>query len=171
MTDIAALGHLLHQEHLHTLAVLNDVETRLAGARGRPFDVNDPRDRSCLDAFVAMIERDIVMHYRFEEEVLFPRLDEVGLGSITALLVQEHDAVRSMTDVLHTTLDDAFARGFGAATWTCFREGVMDLVHSVSFHIQKEEMGVIRQMAIVLGDEADRELGALYLARAEHDEA
>lgn len=166
MTDTATLSDLLHQEHLHTLSVLNDVETQVASARRRPLDVNDPQDRSCLNVLMAMIERDILKHYHFEEEFLFPRLEEMGLGSITEMLVQEHDAVRSMTDTLQPIMSGAFESGFDAITWKCFRDGIMDLVHSVSFHIQKEEMGVIRQVTVVLGDEADRQLGALYAASA-----
>lgn len=47
----------------------------------------------------------------------------------------------------------------------------MDLVHSVGFHIQKEEMGVIRPMAFAFGDKVDRELGSLYMTVAQHGEA
>lgn len=170
-TDNAALSDLLHREHVHTLSVLDYMETRLADARSRPFDVNDLRDRACLDALMAMIDHDILKHYRFEEEVLFPRMDDVGLGSITGMLLQEHDAVRSMTDALQSLTGHAIEHGFSATAWQQFRDGVMDLIHSVGFHIQKEEMGVIRPMAIAFGDEVDRELGSLYLAVAQHGEA
>jgi hemerythrin-like domain-containing protein len=166
MTNSAALSDLLHQEHLHTLAVLNDMEDLVSDTRARPLDVNDRHDRSRLKAFMGMIEQDILKHYRFEEDVLFPRLDEVGLAPITQMLAQEHDAVRSMTDALQSTAEAAFDGGFDATTWKDFRDGVMDLVYSVSFHIQKEEMGVIRQLAAALGDDADVELGRRYLASA-----
>jgi hemerythrin-like domain-containing protein len=111
-----------------------------------------------------MIDDDLFRHYRFEEEIVFPRLAEVGLSPITDMLSMEHETIRGLADGLRSAAIVALESGFTSASWSEFRDGVMDLVHSVNFHIQKEEMGVIRQLDMVLGAGVDRELGVLYAA-------
>jgi hemerythrin-like domain-containing protein len=134
------------------------VDDRRAG----PIKIGDDGDRSQLQALIRIADVDIGRHYRFEEEVLFPKLAAAGLGPMIEVLVMEHDAVRAIVGPLRATAEGALAEGFTQETWATFREGVFDLINSVSFHIQKEELGVIRQLATVLGADADRELGRLY---------
>lgn len=162
MTNAPTLSGLLHREHLHTLEVINDMEMRAVGSRTRPIDTSDADERFRLQAFIAMVDDDLFRHYRFEEDVLFPRLAEGGLAPITEILTAEHDAVRAIAERLRASAVAALAGGFTADAWRAFRDDVMDLVHSVSFHIQKEEMGVIRQLEMVLGSEGERELAARY---------
>lgn len=163
MTQASSLTKLLHEDHLRTLAVINDLETRVTGPRSRPINTTDAQDRVRLQEFVGMIEAAILRHYRFEEEVLFPQLAGAGFQPITDMLAYEHDTVRSLAGALRDVAATALAEGFTPATWSEFGDGVADLMHSVSFHIQKEEMGVIRQLDMVLGTDADRQLGARYV--------
>ena len=162
MTDCLPLDAMLHQEHLTTLAVVNDLETRISIGGGRPIDPADAQDRFRLQDLIAMVERDIFRHYRFEEEVLFPRLAAAGLHPMTDMLIHEHDGVRAMADDLRALAVAALDRGFDAAGWRAFRDLAADFAASVTFHIQKEEMGVVRQVGMVLGAEANRELGKVY---------
>jgi hemerythrin-like domain-containing protein len=162
MSEGALLSELLHCEHLETLAVAGELEARVDNRRAGPIDVGDDADRAQLQALIRIAGVDIDRHYRFEEEVLFPRLVAAGLGPMVDVLVMEHDAVRAIVGPLRATAETALSAGFTNATWSTFREGVFDLINSVSFHIQKEELGVIRQLATVLGADADRELGKLY---------
>lgn len=162
MSEGALLSELLHCEHLDTLAVAGDLEARVDTRRAGPIDVGDDADRAQLQALIRIADADIDRHYRFEEEVLFPRLVAAGLGPMVDVLVMEHDAVRAIVGPLRAAAATALGDGFTKETWSRFREGVFDLINSVSFHIQKEELGVIRQLATVLGADADRELGRLY---------
>ncbi|MCU0893083.1 MAG: hemerythrin domain-containing protein [Rhodospirillales bacterium] len=162
MSHDALLSQLLHREHLETLAVAGELEARVDDRRAGPINVGDEADRAQLQALIHMAEADIGRHYRFEEEVLFPKLAAAGLGPMVEVLVMEHDSVRAIVVPLRTTAEAALADGFTKATWSTFRDGVFDLINSVSFHIQKEELGVIRQLATVLGVDADRDLGRLY---------
>jgi hypothetical protein len=162
MTEPATISELLHREHLHTLAVAGDLEARAENRRAGPIDVAEPQDRARLEALVAVVDGDVLKHYRFEEEVLFPRLVAAGLGPMVDVLVMEHDAVRAIALPLRTAAETALREGFTPGGWPPFRDGLFDLVNSVSFHIQKEELGVIRQLQTVLGADAERELGALY---------
>jgi hemerythrin-like domain-containing protein len=165
MTD-ASLSDLLHREHLHTLAVAGELEARVDDRRAGPIDIADPEDRARLEALIRVAEEDIHKHYRFEEEVLFPRLAAAGLGPMVDVLIMEHDAVRAIAGPLRASAEAALRDGFTPSSWRAFREGIFDLVNSVSFHIQKEELGVIRQLETVLGAYANRELGALYASFA-----
>jgi hemerythrin-like domain-containing protein len=162
MSKDALLSELLHREHLETLAVAGELEARVDNRRAGPIDVGDDADRAQLQALIRIAEADIDRHYRFEEELLFPRLVAAGLGPMVDVLVMEHDAVRAIVGPLRAGAETALSDGFTKETWSTFREGVFDLINSVSFHIQKEELGVIRQLATVLGADADRELGRLY---------
>jgi hemerythrin-like domain-containing protein len=162
MSHGALLSELLHREHLETLAVAGELEARVDDRRAGPIDIGDGADRAQLQALIRIAEVDIGRHYRFEEEVLFPKLAAAGLGPMVEVLVMEHDAVRAIVAPLQATAEAALADGFTKQTWSMFREGVFDLINSVSFHIQKEELGVIRQLATVLGVDADRDLGELY---------
>ncbi len=162
MIEHTLLSQLLHREHLHTLTVASDLEARAEDKRAGPIDIADPDGRAQLEALIHVAEVDIGKHYRFEEEVLFPRLVAAGLGPMVDVLIVEHEAVRVIAGPLRDAAEAALRAGFTSDGWRAFREGVFDLVASVSFHIQKEELGVIRQLATVLGAEADRELGALY---------
>lgn len=161
MSHDALLSELLHREHLETLAVAGELEARVDDRRAGPIKIGDD-DRSQLQALIRIADVDIGRHYRFEEEVLFPKLAAAGLGPMIEVLVMEHDAVRAIVGPLRAAAEAALAVGFTQETWATFREGVFDLINSVSFHIQKEELGVIRQLATVLGADADRELGRLY---------
>lgn len=162
MSEGALLSELLHREHLETLAVAGELEARVDNRRAGPIDVGDDADRAQLQALIRIADADIDRHYRFEEELLFPRLVAAGLGPMVDVLVMEHDAVRAIVGPLRASAETALGDGFTKETWSTFREGVFDLINSVSFHIQKEELGVIRQLATVLGADADRELGRLY---------
>lgn len=162
MSEEALLSELLHREHLETLAVAGDLEARVEDRRAGPLDPADAGDRRRLEDLIRVARADIDRHYRFEEEVLFPRLAAAGLGPMVEVLVMEHDAVRAISGPLRAAAEAALDEGFTTTSWSAFREAVFDLVNSVSFHIQKEELGVIRQLATVLGAEADRELGRLY---------
>lgn len=162
MTQDPLLSDLLHREHLDTLAVAGDLEARADDRRAGPIDIAEPEDRARLEALIRIADADIDRHYRFEEEVLFPRLVAAGLGPMVDVLLMEHDAVRAISGPLRATAAAALRDGFSKDTWASFREGVFDLVNSVSFHIQKEELGVIRQLETVLGADANRELGRLY---------
>lgn len=162
MTEEAPLSDLLHREHMQTLAVAGDLEARVEDKRAGPIDIAEAEDRARLEALVRVADVDIDRHYRFEEEVLFPRLVAAGLGPVVDVLVMEHEAVRVIAGPLRSTAETALCQGFTPAGWRGFREGICDLVASVSFHIQKEELAIIRQLDTVLGADANRELGRLY---------
>jgi hemerythrin-like domain-containing protein len=162
MTGTAGIAAVLHAEHQHALAVLGTVEELVEAQRQRPLDPAQPRHRTALDALIAVIDRDLLRHYRFEEQVLFPRLAAVGLCPVTDMLTLEHDSVRAIAAELREVLLAAMAQGFSPDSWDAFRSLVEDLTFSATFHIQKEETGVIRPLALLLGADENEALGEAY---------
>jgi hemerythrin-like domain-containing protein len=161
------VGRMLHQEHLDTLAAMNVLEELIHREfRDRPLDVSGETARQQLGKLIAVIDNDIDRHFRFEEQHLFPILAEAGLGEITEMLIQEHNSVRSFAERLRSIAARALEGGFDEATWREFREVGMDLAPSVMFHIQKEEMGVIRGLDVLLDGATDKELAEKYAGYA-----
>jgi hemerythrin-like domain-containing protein len=157
------VARMLHQEHLDTLAAMNTLEEIIGSRfRDRPLDVSRETARQQLSDLIAAIDHDIDRHFRFEEQHLFPVLDEAGFGDMTAMLIQEHDAIRPLAERLRSIAARAFRDAFDKATWREFRETGMDLVPSVMFHIQKEEMGVIRRLDVLLDAATDKKLADLH---------
>jgi hemerythrin-like domain-containing protein len=165
MTD--DLAAVLHREHLQTLEAINALEARLFGADGdRPVDITIAEDRQLLQTLIRVVDHDITCHFQFEEAELFPLLTAAGIGDIVDMLVQEHEAVRPIALQLRELAEQALGSGFTDDRWSEFRDTAMDLMHSVMFHIQKEEMGVIRRLGFLLDAETTRRLGRAYAATA-----
>jgi len=153
------VGRLLHQEHLDTLAAMNTLEEIIDSRfRDRPLDVSQEAVRQQLGTLITAIDHDLYVHFHFEERDIFPILDRAGLGDMTAMLIHEHDAIRGLASRLRSVAVGALQSTFDKTTWSEFREAGMDLVPSVMFHIQKEEMGVIRRLEAFLDSAIDKEL-------------
>ncbi|MFO1154251.1 MAG: hemerythrin domain-containing protein [Rhodospirillales bacterium] len=165
MTDTHEIGEMLHDEHLHTLAFANALETRIFEGRGRPLDPANAADAAFIDTLLAVIDEDIEGHFRFEEEVLFPKVNDAGLNDVTAMLADEHQLIRTMADDLRSLAIAARAGERDPAQWTQFRDVAMDFIHATMFHIQKEEMGIIRSLSVTLGAETGRSMAADYATR------
>lgn len=163
------IGALLHAEHLDALAVANALEVRILGAeKNRPLGPAAPADRKFVDQLVAALDGAICRHYRFEEETLFPMLQSAGLKDVTAMLTGEHETILTMADELRALAKNAAGATLDARQWTRFRETAMDFIHAVMFHIQKEEMGVVRSLSLMLGAAASADLAQRYRA-LQHD--
>jgi hemerythrin-like domain-containing protein len=159
MSGLNAVARLLHDEHRRTTEVLSDLEERIMGRdRDRPWNIAADAGRRRLQTLVDVLDHDIARHFVFEEECLFPALSKAGYGELTAALVTDHLTIRSFAGDIRRLATAALAGGFDRAAWQDFRNVAMDLVPSVMFHIQKEEMTVVRRLSDLLDDETDRRL-------------
>ena len=167
MTGPSVLGQTLHEEHRQTLEVMNALENKMLGTTAsRPFDPSDNDDRRQLQDIVAVVDRDTGSHFRFEEEVLFPIFEEAGAGDMTQMLIQEHEAIRTLGSKLRLLAEGALESGFDEASWSAFRNAAMDLTASVMFHIQKEEMGLVSRLSFFIDPETDAELSMRHVEYA-----
>ncbi|MBK8211535.1 MAG: hemerythrin domain-containing protein [Rhodospirillales bacterium] len=165
MTIHESIGATLHAEHLQTLSAMDALDGRTAGeAKRRPLDALRPEDKQLVEALVAVIDSDVCRHFRFEEEELFPKLEKHGMGDVTRMLIEEHATIKGFIAPLKRLCQTALERPLGKSEWVEFRNLAMDLVNSITFHIQKEEMGIIRGMEMLLDEASCRELVCRYSA-------
>lgn len=166
MRGATELGQLLQDDHRRTAAVLGAVEDWIMGeARERPPGPVRGDERERLEALIALIDFDCDCHFAFEEEVLFPLLEPLGAADMVAMLRQEHAGIRAAAGHLRSLAQAGLAGGFDARDWEAFREAVMDLVPAVLFHVQKEEMGLVRRLAGLLDAGVGTTLAADYRRR------
>jgi iron-sulfur cluster repair protein YtfE (RIC family) len=142
------ISRRLHEEHAATLALWGRVEQTLAA--GKP-------DPALLRQAATMLAEEITRHFEFEEAQLFPRLAAAGEGDISALLLDEHAAIRTA------------ARGYTAlvkqdAADPALRPLALELAERLVSHVQKEEMALLPALDELLDEETDHELNAAYAA-------
>lgn len=163
MKEFTQIGQRLHDEHEQTLVILNALETKLLSrSADNPLDTAVAEVRRLLQQLVDVLRQDVHRHFRFEEEELFPLLREKGAGDIAEMLIHEHEVIRPIADRLIAGATEALANGFDRQRWGEFRLGVIDLMEREAFHIQKEEMGLVRSLAYFLEPESDSALALRY---------
>ncbi len=157
------VDRILHNEHMATLDIINRLEVRIGNGKwARRLDIAVPADKTLLEELIAMMESEVRHHLPFEEKVIFPKLDEVGFEDITNMLFDEHEAIRSLVSSIRPIANDALSGGFQEDKWTIFYQLLADLASIIVFHIQKEEMGVISRLQMLIGAESCQEMGGAY---------
>lgn len=149
----------LDDEHRATLALLEQLERALArGAAGEAGALARP--------LLRLMEHEVVHHFGFEEDELFPRLRDAGDGDMAELLAGEHADIRDLCTELRP-LALALADGpLAAPRQAEFRRLALELVERMVAHIQKETMGLLPLLEDLLDDETDRELALAYTSAA-----
>jgi hemerythrin-like domain-containing protein len=154
---------MLHDEHVKTLAALEQLESMLVGAGARIPATGAIEDAA--RAIVPIIEGEIGPHFRFEEDALFPRLAELGDGSIGDLLTEEHEAILPVAASVLEGIRNAGNGGFDKEAWEDFRRNGLELIERMIAHIQKEEMALLVALDDLLDESADAELAMSYAAQ------
>ena len=155
------VGRMLDEEHRSNLELLERVERAVGRAPESTPDL-----AALLGRFAHAMEHDIDRHFRFEEEVLFPLLAEAGDGAMAALLAEEHQSIRDVTEEMlpwcGTWPKAAATRspGTGCAwrRWNWWNGKVA--------HIQKETMALLPLLEDLLDAETDGQLALDYAATA-----
>lgn len=158
-----SITRTLHEEHLATIALLNRLEEQIMTHRpGNPPDASQPDVAKLLNDISMAVEGEIRDHFAFEEEKLFPRLDEMGDGGIGALLTEEHHVLLPVGERLVTLSGEARSGGFTNASWDEFRRLVGEFIERMIAHIQKEEMGMLPVLDDIIDEDEDGELTTAY---------
>ena len=84
---------------------------------------------------------------------------------MTRLLTQEHAVISPLGKRHSEVVVGPLKRGFDDPGWSEFRDVAQELVDRVTFHLQKEEMGIIQRLPLFFAPETDRRLADQY---AEH---
>ena len=155
-------AQLLHEDHQATVVVIESLDQLLAKARKKAPDTSDPGVMKTLQAAGSAIEEEVSEHFAFEENELFPRLEEMGDVSIGVHLREEHRALLPLGKSVAEKARDAMANGFTADSWTEFRTVAAELIERMFAHIQKEEMALLPLLEDLLDAETDMELSTAY---------
>ncbi|WP_404385520.1 hemerythrin domain-containing protein [Caenispirillum salinarum] len=151
------IGQALHTEHMRTMEQLDALESLIASRRPPAPEAAT----ATLEGIARALDEDVTRHFAFEEEHLFPRLHDAGAGFMVDMLTGEHAEIRPLAESLRDACRALAAGGFDANLWESFRADARDLIDRETFHIQKEEMGLLAALSQVLdaaedGDLADR---------------
>ncbi len=160
------MAALIHAEHDITLEMLNRLEQRTGKKyKAQPIDPAQVEERKLLDDLIATCTNDTDRHFSFEENRLFPHILAQGGECMVNILTQEHAQIRPVATVLVDLSRDAIASGaFTPAQWLEFCRLSSDLIDIETFHIQKEEMGLIGALQVMFSPEQDAELAEDYKA-------
>ena len=151
------VSRTLDEEHRNNLELLGKVEQALARAT-KPDAALD----GLLRQFAQALDHDIERHFRFEEESLFPKMEEAGDGDMAALLVEEHETIREVAAELLPLARAAAEGTIDNDGWSALRRNALEMVERQVAHIQKETMALLPLLDDLLDDDAERDLAYAY---------
>ena len=162
-----ALGicNTLHADHMMTVRMLENLETALTRiGRKNPPAADDPELSRLLTDLVAIMQSEISSHFGFEEDHLFPRIEEIGDTGMLAILREEHNIIRPLAARITEVVKESRTSGFTPDLWAELYDLGLELAERETFHIQKEEMGFLPLLDQFIEPDED---GALSMAFAE----
>lgn len=149
----------LYDEHRAAVALLGRLENLVARhGRGDAPDVGDGAVGGLLSDLSLAIGTEIAGHFAFEEQELFPRLEQSGEDAIVAFLMEEHDAVRPLAARLMAVAGHAAAGGFDAGGWDEFRRVGAEYCSLMRAHIEKEDMALLPVVESTMDPESEMRL-------------
>ncbi|HRP28369.1 MAG TPA: hemerythrin domain-containing protein [Burkholderiaceae bacterium] len=151
------VSRTLDEEHRNNLELLGKVEQALARAT-KPDAALD----GLLRQFAQALDHDIERHFRFEEESLFPKMEEAGDGDMAALLVEEHETIREVAAELLPLAGAAAEGTIDNEGWSALRRNALEMVERQVAHIQKETVALLPLLDDLLDDDTDRDLAFAY---------
>ena len=100
--------------------------------------------------------------FAFEEDELFPVMDDAGADDMTAILKGEHEVLLPLGAQLADLADQATKGGFSQNSWEEFRCVAGAFTDGLRGHVDKEEMGLVPALEDVLDERKDNDLIAGY---------
>jgi len=155
-------AQLLHEDHRATIEVIEALDQMIARASKNVPDLADPTTRAALSAAAHTIEEEVSVHFAFEEDELFTRLEEMGDVEIGAHLRDEHAAILPLGKEVAQRAARALKDGFSPTEWGDFRTITGELIERMFAHIQKEEMALLPMLEELLDSETDMKLATSY---------
>jgi hemerythrin-like domain-containing protein len=164
MDEQTKVGALLHGEHLKSIEAMQNLEDFvLRHAPGRPPQAGDGETREILQSLLGDLVGEIDRHFAFEESRIFPLLMERGHQGVVFMLTEEHEIIRPLALELKQEAETALAAGgFAPQAWKAFHERAIEFCERETFHIQKEEMGLLGSLPFLLDNDTDAQLAELY---------
>ncbi len=158
------VAHILHDDHVRTMGVLDRVQGILARYKLTEVpDLDQFEIRMALDGLVVAVEGEIGGHFAFEEVSLFPLLTGAGDTQLACALGEEHTVILPLARRVSKLARAARIGGFTPESWREFHRCGHELIERLMRHIEKEEMGLLPLFDDVLSEEEDADLSTKYL--------
>lgn len=153
MAPQTQVANSLHNEHVAVIALME----RLERAVSVSLDQVDPKTLNrLLDDLLAAMELEVIPHFEFEEQSLFPILRDEGAGDLSDLLTDEHRAIRRLGDQVQTAAKAVKEDGLSADSWDAFRHPAAEFGERLSAHASMEEVGLVSLLDDCIDDDQDR---------------
>ncbi len=154
------VAKVLHDEHIAVISLMEKLQNFAAAQRPTNDDGTTNR---FLGDLIAAIEGEVTDHFAFEENDLFPIIDDEGAGDMCDLLAEEHSIIVPLGNELVHWARQAKINGFTEESWANFKRLGNEYSERLSSHAQKEEMSLVLLVDEVIDEELDRELEQQYL--------
>ena len=164
MNFSSRIAQLIHEDHSETITLIELLEDMVAKAGRKTPDVADDVVSKTLKKTADLIVHETRHHFQFEENRLFPILEEAGDQAIGAHLREEHAAILPLGEQVEALATAALAEGFDDNSWANFRNLTGEMTERMLAHIQKEEMALLPLLEDLLDPETDMELSEAFAA-------
>ncbi|NQV57324.1 MAG: hemerythrin domain-containing protein [Rhodospirillales bacterium] len=145
----------LHIEHLNVIALMK----RLGNAVSSPAPDIDPNTLTRLLTDVnSAISGEVIPHFDFEEDTLFPLLHDEGAGDLADLLAEEHVVIRELCEAVKATAKVFLANQVSSDAWAALKAPATELSQRLSAHAEMEEDGLIPLLDSLIDDDQDTEM-------------
>ncbi len=158
------INRVLHEEHQKTIAYLEKLETQLLKhGPGTVPDLTTGDLATTVWQLISLVEEDLIKHFGYEEEAVFPVLQAAGDVGITHMLTEEHRTILPIGERLMELVRITRKEGANPEQWQEIRMSGLELTERLVSHIQKEEMGLLPMIETLIDEEQDSELSNNYL--------
>ena len=142
----------LHDEHVAVIALME----RLGNTVSTALENSDPQALTrLLTDVLAAIEGEIIPHFDFEEQHLFPILDDEGAGDLSELLSDENVVIRALSDQVKLSAKLLLDNDFSAEAWNRFKQPAFEFSDRLSAHASMEEAGLIPLLDDLIDEDQD----------------
>lgn len=150
------VNRVLHDEHMEVTSLLNRFDGLLVNVDAeRGLDVAEPETARLLSEVAAALEGHIDRHFRFEEEALFPELEEAGEGDFVEALREDHANLVPMARRVAVLLKRALANDLSGDEWLKLARLGRVYVGDLTAHAEREEMALLPLLELHLDDDRD----------------
>lgn len=154
-----SICNTLHDDHMATVKMLENMETALTKiGRKTPPAADDADLARLLNDVTAIMQGEITGHFGFEEDHLFPLVEEMGDTPMLMILRDEHETIRPLAARITEAIKASRSNGFSAESWAELYDMGLELAERETFHIQKEEMAFLPLLDQIVEPEDDGEL-------------
>jgi hemerythrin superfamily protein len=156
------VSRILHDEHVAVIGLLERFSAFLAEIGTTASDLDAPAAQRMLSEVAGAVETEVTAHFTFEEEGLFPVLDEAGYGDLGESLKDDHKVILPMGRELAAAARAGIANGFTDDDWSAFRRLGSEFAQRLTDHARNEETGLLPVMELAIDEDTDMRLAGDY---------